>query len=206
MELDQAVQQIDAIWNQVARSATFRGYRSRSVACTGLLGVVAAALQPVLVPDPANRINSYLALWTGVASVSALGVLVELSIRYLRTRSRLDRETTLRAVEQFAPCLLIGAVVTWVLGEVAVDALWMLPGLWALLFSLGTFASARSVASGVNLVAIHYALAGIACLAWARGDSAFSPWAMGLTFGGGQLLMAAVLYFQVERAGGRDAA
>jgi hypothetical protein len=199
MDLDQAVNQIDAIWNQVARTATFRGYRARSVACTGCLGLAAAAIQPVLVPDPAQQIDAYLWLWISVATISALGVLAELLISFLRTPSRLERETTLRAVEQFAPCLLVGAAVTWILGEVAVDSLWLLPGLWALIFSLGIFASARSIAPGIYPVGIYYALAGVGCLIWARGEYAFSPWAMGLTFGGGQWLTAAVLYFQVER-------
>ena len=39
-------------------------------------------------------------------------------------------------------------------------------------------------------------------LVLARGLSAFSPWAMGLTFGVGQLLAAAVLYWNLERRHG----
>jgi hypothetical protein len=39
----------------------------------------------------------------------------------------------------------------------------------------------------------------------ARGLHAFSPWAMGLTFGIGQLLAAAVLYWNLERRYGRQA-
>lgn len=200
MDLDQATQQIDAIWNQVARSTTFRGYRARSVACTALLGFAAAAAQAVWLPDPVSQIDAYLWLWVAVAALSAFGVLIELALSFRRSPSRLERETTIRAVEQFAPCLLVGAAVTWAIGEVAVDSLWMLPGLWALLFSLGLFASARSVAPGIIYVGIYYAVAGIACLFWARGEHAFSPWAMAGAFGGGQLLTAAVLYWQLERS------
>jgi hypothetical protein len=36
-------------------------------------------------------------------------------------------------------------------------------------------------------------------LLWARGEHAFSPWAMAAAFGGGQLLMAVILYVQLER-------
>ncbi len=200
MDLDHATQQIDAIWNQVARSTTFRGYRARSVASTAVLGFAAAAAQAVWIPEPARQIDAYLWLWITVASTSALGVLIELFVSFRRTHSRLERETAIRAIEQFAPCLLIGAAVTWAFGEVAVESLWMLPGLWALLFSLGLFASARSVAPGIVYVGVWYAVAGLACLLWARGEYAFSPWAMAGAFGGGQLLTAAVLYWQVERA------
>jgi hypothetical protein len=38
----------------------------------------------------------------------------------------------------------------------------------------------------------------LTCLAVARGDAAFSPWAMGLPFGVGQFLAAAVLYRTLE--------
>jgi hypothetical protein len=37
----------------------------------------------------------------------------------------------------------------------------------------------------------------------ARGTHMFSPWAMALTFGVGQLLAAAVLYWNLERNHGR---
>jgi hypothetical protein len=199
MDLDHAVNQIDAIWQQVSHSSTFRGYRARTVAATGVLGIGAALAQSIWLPEPANHIDAYLWLWVSVASLSSLGVLMELSLRYYRTTSRLERESTIRAIEKFAPCLIIGAVVTWALGEVAVDSLWLLPGLWALLFALGIFASARSVAPGVTLVGIYYTVAGICCLLWARGDHAFSPWAMAGAFGGGQLLTAVILYVQLER-------
>ncbi len=44
-------------------------------------------------------------------------------------------------------------------------------------------------------MAVFYLASGLACLALARGELAFSPWAMGLPFGAGQLLAAAVLYW-----------
>ena len=49
------------------------------------------------------------------------------------------------------------------------------------------------------IVALHYLVAGIACLCLARGDATLSPWAMVLTFGVGQSLAAAILYWNFER-------
>src|SRR5688572_23331600 len=91
MDLDHAVNQIDAIWQQVSHSSTFRGYRARTVAATGVLGIGAALAQSIWLPDPANHIDAYLWLWVSVASLSSLGVLMELSLRYYRTTSRLER-------------------------------------------------------------------------------------------------------------------
>ena len=77
----------------------------------------------------------------------------------------------------------------------------MLPGLWQILFSLGIFASCRLLPRATFGVAVFYLASGLTCLALARGDAAFSPWAMGFPFGVGQLLAAAVLY---SHAGVRD--
>ena len=74
----------------------------------------------------------------------------------------------------------------------------MLPGLWQILFSLGIFASCRLLPRAIFGVAVFYLASGLACLALARGELAFSPWAMGLPFGTGQLLAAAVLYRTLE--------
>jgi hypothetical protein len=86
-----------------------------------------------------------------------------------------------------------GALVTAVLIRVAPEAVWMLPGLWQILFSLGVFASARFLPRAVFVVAAWYLFAGLICLAIAASARLLSPWMMGLPFGIGQLLAAAIL-------------
>ena len=80
---------------------------------------------------------------------------------------------------------------------------WMLPGLWAIVFSLGMFASRTLLPRGITVAAGYYLVAGLADLALAQGKYAYSPWAMALTFGVGQLLSAIVLYWNLERRHGR---
>ena len=65
------------------------------------------------------------------------------------------------------------------------------------MFSLGFFASCRSLPRPMFAVAVWYLATGLASLAFANGAQAFSPWAMALPFGLGQLLMAAILYRSV---------
>jgi hypothetical protein len=43
-------------------------------------------------------------------------------------------------------------------------------------------------------VGVWYLAAGLASLAFANAEQAFSPWAMALPFGLGQLMMAVILY------------
>src|SRR5262249_14117338 len=138
-------------------------------------------------------------LWLGAALISVVAAGTEMFLRDWRTSASFRKEITWLAVEQFAPCLVAGGLLTAVLVTCAPEGLWMLPGLWQILFSLGIFASFRLWRRATFLVGLLYLMAGLASLALARGEAALSPWAMGLPFGVGQLFAAAVLYWTLER-------
>ncbi len=74
-------------------------------------------------------------------------------------------------------------------------SVWMLPGLWQVIFSLGVFASCRFLPRQMFLVGMWYLASGLICIAVGREDASLSPWLMGVPFGIGQLLVAAVLRF-----------
>ncbi len=107
---------------------------------------------------------------------------------------------TLLAVGQFLPCVVIGALLTICIYRGAPHVAWMLPGLWSLVFSLGIFASYRLLPQQVFWAGSFYVLCGCLCLLWGQGDNAFSPWQMGISFGGGQLMSAAILHWVLERS------
>ena len=200
MELQDALSQISEIRRQMARTQVFRGYRSASVGFSGLVAFAAAAVQRRVAPDPRQDIRPYLVLWVGAAALSILAVAIEMIVR--GRRSSLAAQLTVLAVEQFLPCLVAGALLTYVLAHFVAEAHWMLPGLWAILFSLGAYASGRLLPRALFWVAGFYLVAGCLCLIFARGGAAFSPWAMGFPFGCGQLLTAAILYWTLERRHG----
>jgi hypothetical protein len=198
-KLEEALSQISDIRGHLVRTETFRGYRSATVSFAAIVAVAAAVLQAWLLPDPAHAAREYVALWAGAAALCLAVTAVEMSVRCARAASPLALRHSLLAVEQFLPCVLAGALVTLVLFRYADDELWMLPGLWSVLFSLGIFASWRLLPQPTFWVAVYYLFAGVICLVMARGDYAFSPWAMGGTFGLGQTLAAAILYHTLER-------
>ena len=200
MELREALTQIAEIRQQMARTEMFRGYRAAPVAFSGVLALAAAGVQVVLIPQPVEQITAYLILWFGAAALSLLasGSAMILRHRY-HLSSPLQREITWLVVEQFLPSLAAGGLLTFVLVIATPESLWMLPGLWQMLFSLGIFASYRLLPRPMLGVALFYLAAGAACLALSRGEGALSPWAMGVPFGAGQLLVAAVLYWSLER-------
>jgi hypothetical protein len=199
MELREALTQITEIRLQLARTEVFRGYRAMPVAFSGVVAVVAAVIQAVTIGDPAVQVGPYLTLWVGAAVVSALAAGLEMMVRARHASSSLTRELTWLALEQFCPCLAAGALLTIVLMRVAPASLWMLPGLWQIVFSLGIFASCRLLPRATFWVAVFYLGTGLAVLASGPAEAAPSPWAMGLPFGVGQSLAAAVLYFTLER-------
>ncbi len=199
MDLREALTQISEIRRQVARTAVFRGYRAMPVAFSGFLALAAAGFQVLFIPEPLENVPAYLTLWLGAAVVSALAAGVEMVLRQRSLASVHGRRIAWLAVEQFLPALVAGALLTFVLTFSAPESLWMLPGLWQILFSLGIFASYRLLPRPVFGVALFYLTTGVFSLLLARDNAALSPWAMGLPFGLGQLYAAAVLYWTLER-------
>jgi hypothetical protein len=204
MELRDALTQIAEIRQQVAKTECFRGYRALPVAFSGFLALTTAGVQAFLLADPAEHMSAYLALWIGSACLSVLATGSEMIWSLRRNPSPLERQRLVLAVQQFVPSLVAGAVLLIVLFRFAPESLWMLPGLWAMLFGLGIFASLRLLPAGIFWVGCFYLAAGALCLALARDDAAFSPWAMGLPFGAGQLLAAAILYWSLERSDAKE--
>ena len=204
MDLREALSQISEIRQQVARTETFRGYRAAPVAFSGLVAWIAAFIQLGSLPNPAENVPGYLSLWIGAALLSMAVTGLAMFLHCLQPPSHLTRETTLLAVGQFVPCVAAGGLLTFVLYYQAPDALWMLPGLWSMLFSLGIFASYRLLPRPTFWVAVFYLVAGVFCLTLAKGEHALSPWAMGVPFGAGQLLAAGILYWTLERSHGEQ--
>ncbi len=199
MELREALTQITEIRSQLARTEVFRGYRAMPVAFSGCVAILAAIIQSRTITDPRGEIGAYLVLWIGAAVVSGLAAGLEMMIRARIAATSVTRELTWLAIEQFCPCLVAGALVTLVLVRAAPDSLWLLPGLWQILYGLGIFASCRLLPRPTFWVAVFYLGTGLAVLSLGPEDAALSPWAMGLPFGAGQMLAAAVLYRTLER-------
>ena len=201
-DLDRALADITAIRSQMARGTEFRGYGPITVAATGLLAMLAAAIQALWLPDPASNALAYLALWVATAAISVVLIGVEMVARSRRIHSGLADEMIHAATEQFIPAGVAGMLITVVLYRFAPESLWMLPGLWQIVFSLGLFASCRSLPRPMFAAGVWYLGAGLAALAFANGEQAFSPYAMAVPYGVGQLYIAAVLYRAV---GDKDA-
>jgi hypothetical protein len=194
-DLHKALAEIHLIRGQLARNAEFRGYGPATLAATGALALLAAAVQAHWLKDPGHEIARYLTIWIATAAVSLSIISIEAVVRARRVHSGLAMEMMHSALEQFLPPIVAGLLLTVVIAECSRQSLWMLPGLWQVLFSMGVFASCRFLPRQMFAVGVWYLAAGLTCLALGSGTRAFSPWAMGLPFGFGQLMVATVLQF-----------
>lgn len=191
-DLNRALGDISNIRRQMARSTEFHGYGPTTLASTGLLAVAAAGVQALWVPDPLNHVPAYLGVWFATAVMSLAVIGVHAMSRARRIHSGMADEMIRMAVEQFLPSAGAGVLVTLVLLHYVPGVAWMLPGLWQVIFSLGVFASCRFLPRQVAAAGAWYLLTGLFCLS--LGDArALSPWAMGVPYAAGQLLVAGIL-------------
>ncbi len=191
--LQEALQDISAIRHQMARAEQFRGYRAVPVCISGLFAIVGGLLQAAWISDPQVEIKRYLFVWLSVAAASQIVCLGSIWQRYRMSKGLLHQETTHLALGQFYPCLVAGALLTFVIVKTVPHAVGMLPGLWAILFSLGLFASLRLLPRAMMGIACYYLGGGLYAVSLEGSPSAMGPWTMPLLFGVGQLLTAAIL-------------
>jgi hypothetical protein len=192
-DLHRALADISAIRGQMARGIVFRGYGPAALMATGLLALLAAVIQWHWIDDPEREVGTYLGLWITTAALAVLIVGGEAIRRARRIHDGLADDMLYAAAEQFLPAAVAGVLLTIVIVRSGNAPLWMLPGLWQILFSLGVFASCRSLPRPMIAVAIWYLATGLVCLSLGDGTHALLPWMMGLPFLGGQALAALLL-------------
>jgi hypothetical protein len=198
MELRDAIDQITTIRTQLAATEHLRSLRAVPVAASGLLAILAAIAQLLWLEDPMSYPRRYLLIWCGAALISGIAASLVVARRVLRCPGALSVANARLAAMQFTPCLVVGAVVTWFVVARMHEQLWILPGLWQLLFGLGNLAAHRLLPAPALSIGVMFLASGTCCL-WFE-ERALDPWAMGLPFAAGQLSLAAILWWHHERA------
>jgi hypothetical protein len=198
-DLNQALAEIKQIRSQVARDTQFQGYGPASITASGVLALIVAAVQAHWMKGHED-FATFASIWFATALMSIGMVAVQTTVRARRVHSGLALEMIQSAVEQFLPALVVGVLLTVVVARAAPKEMWMLPGLWQLLFSLGVFASCRFLPRQTFAVGVWYLVTGLATLVLQSDSPALLPWTMGIPFGVGQLLVAAILRYGFDNA------
>jgi hypothetical protein len=183
-DLDKALADIVEIKSRLARSSEFLGLGPAALAGSGALALIVAAAQSVL--PGATEPLPFFAAWvfTAIAACGLIGA--EMVRRSRRHHAGLADQMIREAVLCFVPSGVAGAALLAFFARYQPDLLWLLPGLWSVLVSLGIFAAARSLPSGTIYAAAWYFLCGFTALFAAAGNNELNPWSMGLPFALGQ--------------------
>jgi hypothetical protein len=192
-DAERALAELTEIRSRMAAATAFHGFGPSALAATGILALLTAAGQALWSPAPIPALP-YFATWTAVALLSAAVIGAEMIGRSRRHHSDLAEAMILNAVLTFLPFGAAGAALLIVLGRFAPAELWLLPGLWQILVGLGVFAASRTLPRAVIIAGAWYFLAGLAVIMLTAGSRSLSPFAMGLPFGLGQLLVAAIMH------------
>ncbi len=200
-DLERALTDISAIREQLAQTTEFRGYAPTTLAGTGAFAFVVAAIQALWLPETATHMRSFVGVWAGAAALRVVLIAIETVNHSRRAHGGLATAMLQSALEQFLPAVVGGGLVTVALLELAPEDLWLLPGLWHVFFALGVFASCRFLPRATFLVGVWYLACGLTCLALAAPTHTNSPWAMGIPYGVGHLLVAGIMLQrrQIER-------
>lgn len=198
MDVSRALDQIAEIHQQIAKAEIYRGYRSVPIAASGLIGIAAAAFQPRPMEQEPLR---FLVYWMAIAASAGCLAASEILFNHVAREDESGRRRTRQVVGQFLPAVIAGAAIGLCLTHVFPTSVVLLPGIWAVCFGLGVFASRPYLPRASGWIALYYLTAGVLLLWTAAGPGALSGWRVGGTFGAGQLLAALVLWWNLEREG-----
>lgn len=190
MHVRDALDRLDQIHDQLARSEVYRGFRVPAVALVGATGLAAAALQPLAAG--AEGVG-FVAYWVAVAVGCALLGTAAAVHAYVTREDDFERRRTRRVAAQFLPAALAGAAVTAAVARVP-ELVSFLPGFWAVLFGLGLIATRPHLPDGIGPIGLGYVAAGAFHLLRAAPGAELSGWSVGGVFGVGHLLTAFVLW------------
>jgi hypothetical protein len=197
MHLTEVLERVSQIHAQLAKGEVYRGYRPLAVALAGGCGILGLMVQPLLVgPEDFRGCVLY---WMGVAAVACLVGGGATAVNHFFREDEFARRRTRHVLGQFLPCLVVGAILTAGVWKLDDTALVLLPGLWAVVFSLGLFASRPYLPAEVTWGGWWYLVMGSAFLAIPPANAEAAGWMVGGTFGAGHLMIALILYRDQRR-------
>jgi hypothetical protein len=200
-DLERAMADLAFIQQRLAASTRFDGLTPATVAATGVLALIAGALQAGW-PGLGNTPAGFIGFWAMVALLAVALIGGEALARARRVHGSMANQLIAGTLRILLPFLFTGAGLAILLLRVAPDSAWMLPGLWQLLIALAGLSAIPMLPRTIALPAAWYFGCGFAVLAMAASRGAPEAWMMALPFGLGQLLVAWVLH----RAAARGAA
>lgn len=186
-DIDSAIDDISRIRDQLAASTRFRGFAPPIVALSGILAFALAAWQSF-----SNDDN--LVAWIFLAAICVTMIGTEAIVRARKWHRAMADRLLNTTLQRFLPTAMAGAIVGLVMLVRLPEQAGLLPGLWQLLMGVGIFAVLGNLPRQMVWAGGFYFLTGTACLLLGADGAVGASWLMGVPFGTGQLLVAAILH------------
>ena len=209
MQLRDALSDIADMRAALDRNHSIRGFRSIAIGISAAFVLLGSFIQ--LHFDINSSPARYMDIWLCVAIASLAITLVEMIVRGRKSNEFAVWKMHGRVIGSLMPAFVAGAIVTAALIvnlddhsqiDFARPNFWMLPGVWALIYSLGLFSCSNVLHRATQAAAWYFLTAGCVYL-WANwSHRTVEAWHMVAIFGVGQCLLAAILYWTVERRHG----
>ncbi len=190
-DLNQALVDLRDIRRHVAQTTQFRGYGPLTLSATAVLALLTGFAQARWLPQPAAHPEQYVALWLTTGVLSAALIATQMLTRASRLHSGMADQMIRMAVAQFLPAAITGLLLPFVLLHTSRSTIWLLPGLWQIVFSLGVFASCRCLPRALLLAGAWFLLTGFTCLLLGAARS-LAPASMAAAYAVGMALVAAI--------------
>jgi len=196
MELEKAYSRIEEIHGLLTKGEVFRGYRAMPVASTGLLAICGTLIADRFLAAMSS--TSFVLYWGAIALLGFSLCTADLLLENLHRGSLVLRRQTLVVLGQFAPNLLVGAILGLAFCRLEQADVRLLPGLWGLCFGMGILASRPFLPRAIGWVGLWYLGSGATTLLFLS-TASLSNRSMALIFGVGQVLAAAVIVRDASR-------
>jgi hypothetical protein len=160
-----AERQVEVVYQQLARTVGFRGFRPAFLLSVSV--VAASATVGIWILAPQLSAHGVALTWIGVAAAIALAVAATIVGPAIRAGSSVTREAARGVVTQMLPPLGVGSVITAVILVRHPGVVAFLPAVWLGVFGLGIAAIAPMILARVEYAAVIYfvgaALAYVLC-------------------------------------------
>lgn len=192
MEVSRALADLEEVRSRLAAIQRFRGLSGGAAFASGLAAIGAGFVQFTTVPHPTTHdaLQRYVAIWAACLLCSLAvnyGAILIWFARNWSVRSHVQLRTVGMTI---LPSIVAGGLFT--AAFVGRDEYGLLPGTWCLCYALGLIASRAMAPPGISWAAALFAASGGALL-FAPGSNALAWWTMPVTFGLGQLAIAALV-------------
>lgn len=191
-QLNEALSRLADIHTHLARTEVYRGLTAKPVILSGVLGLLAAVMQPQIIGNPDAL--SFVTYWLGAAALCAIVGVSTAIYSYFHEKDAFARRRAQAVSGQFLPCLAAGLFLTLALLPVLDRCVGLLPGLWAILYALGLFAARPFLPHATGWVAFYFLMSGTLLINLLPMSLLPSPWSIAGVFALGQFGLAWVLY------------